>query len=462
VCTSINAQDDQINFAALQLLKQQKPNIIILISVGGAAHSVNFSQATKSAAVRQSFAQSCVSFMKSSGFDGVDIDWEFPAARDKTNYTEFLRELRRQLDTEGTTDGKRYLLTAALPAGPEKFANFDLGQIHKCLDWINLMAYDFYAASNRLTEFCAPLHPSSTDLEPDQAKRASYNIDAAVRAYLSAGIPAAKIAVGVPFHGCGWGGVSNVNNGLYQQSAGGPASGTWQKDGIFDYKDLSSNYIGSYLRFWNAETSAPWLFDPNTGIMISYDDPQSLGLKADYINTNNLAGAMIWQLSADDNNYSLVNAIAAKFTPPASSTGRRFDLSKYIGILPYDRELFGVYHPLLVSWYSVFATQRLANAQAAAAAAIIAAMARDPALVGAGGMVRDPMRIARLQPPAFLESGVAEQIAHAASDLVALTGAPPSSSEWKQLLAPDVLQKQLETVLARSMREQSTWTQRKA
>ena len=100
-CASLNAQDDEINFAALQLLGRQYPGPTLLISVGGAAHSVNFPGATNTAAKRQSFAASCVAYMKNNGFAGIDVDWEFPSSADKPHYTAFLKELRSQLDAQG-------------------------------------------------------------------------------------------------------------------------------------------------------------------------------------------------------------------------------------------------------------------------------------------------------------------------------------------------------------------------
>lgn len=341
-CISISPLDDQINFPALQLLKQQRPDLRTLISVGGASNSTNFSIAAKKSTTRTLFAQSCVSFMKASGFDGVDIDWEFPAHKDMQNYTELLKELRNQLDIQGTADSKHYLLTAALPAGPDQYVNFELNKIHQNLDWVNLMAYNFYTASSGgsgRTNFAAPLYPSSSDPETDPKKRKSYNVDAAVKAYLFAGVPSSKIVVGVPFFGQGWEGVPNNNNGLYQTPSG-PAQGTWGKDGIFDFEDLNSNYVGTYQRFWGAEASVPWLYNPITGIMISYEDPQSAGLKANYVNANNLAGMMIWQLSADDGKFSLLNALASvlnKSPEPApilntalTSSARRIPKATYV------------------------------------------------------------------------------------------------------------------------------------
>ena len=98
VCASINPKDDKGNFAQLLDLKQQYPQLMTLISIGGASHSGNFPSAAATDASRQSLAQSCIAFMKQNVFDGVDIDWEFPEAADTANYTALLMELRRQLD----------------------------------------------------------------------------------------------------------------------------------------------------------------------------------------------------------------------------------------------------------------------------------------------------------------------------------------------------------------------------
>jgi chitinase len=309
LCESITSKEDQVNFPELQNMKQQWPNIKTLISIGGAINSINFPEAAKTDSSRQSLAQSCVSFMVSSGFDGIDIDWEFPGSADRYHYTALLEELRNQLDAQGTIDNMHYLLTAALPASPNQYARFELDKIHQYLDWINLMAYEFYTAKSRYTHFSAPLYPSPSD--PDAQKdpmKAKYNVDSAIQAYQIEGIPQDKIVVGVPFYGRGWMGVPDVNNGLYQTNSG-PAQGTWGDDGVFDFKDLEANYLGSYERFWHDEASAPWLYNPDTGIMISYDDEQSLCLKANYVNKNKLAGIMIWQLSSDDSQSTLVNAI---------------------------------------------------------------------------------------------------------------------------------------------------------
>jgi chitinase len=114
--------------------------------------------------------------------------------------------------------------------------------------------------------------------------------------------------LGVPFYGRGWGGVKDVDNGLYQKHGAAP-KGTWEA-GVFDYRDLAANYVGKFKRHWHEEAKVPWLYDARRGVMISYDDPESLRLKAEYVNRHGLGGVMFWELSADDAKASLLDALA--------------------------------------------------------------------------------------------------------------------------------------------------------
>lgn len=302
LCAADDLKSDPINFADLQKLKQRDPQLKTLISLGGADGSKYFSVAAKTADSRKQFVASCVRFMQDNGFDGIDIDWEFPSnTAEKQNYAALLSELRARL-------GARYLLTIAAPAGPEEYTDVAWSSIARDLDWINLMTYDFAGSWSALTNFNAPLYASSTD--PSKSKNAKAdNGNAAVLAYLAAGVPANKILLGVPFYGRGWKGVADNYHGLYQKFDGVPKG---SDVGAFDYRDLKQNYLSTYTRYWNEEAQVPWLYNPATQVMISYDDPESIGLKADYARAQKLGGVMIWEISADDDQHSLLNAIVAR------------------------------------------------------------------------------------------------------------------------------------------------------
>jgi chitinase len=318
-CVSTNAHDDEVNFPRLNVLKQQHPELLTLISIGGASHSTNFSKVAASASLRHQFAQSSVQFMKKNGFDGIDIDWEFPSADDSPNFTELLTALRSALTAQGAIDRRPYLLTVATSAGSSNYSHIQLDRIHPIIDWINLMSYDFTVADSKLTDFVAPLEPYDTSIISAHSTR---NVDAAVKAYLSKTVPNDKLVLGTRFVGTGWRGVPSTNDGLYQVPAG-PAKGTWDSDGhltgSFDYYDIETNYVGKFVRSWHPGAKVPWLYGSAEGVMISYEDPESLKLKADYIRAHSLGGAMVWELASDDSYHTLINTLAKELRGPLTA-----------------------------------------------------------------------------------------------------------------------------------------------
>jgi chitinase len=271
-CVSIDPAVDKSIFKGLIELKKLNPELKTVLSVGGYAHSAYFSDAASSNEARRTFAQSCVAFMTHNGFDGIDIDWETPVSgglpgnihrpEDKQNFTALLSELRSELVAQGKADGKSYLLAAALPAGPDNYTKFELDKIHPYLDWITLMAYPFYTGDSKITNFNAPLFASNSDPSTNEKKRLDYNGDAAVRAYLAAGVPANKISLGVPFYGRAWKGVPPNNHGLYQTNTGvfvddQAPKGIWSSEGEISYKSLERNYQAAWSRFRLSEAQVP-------------------------------------------------------------------------------------------------------------------------------------------------------------------------------------------------------------
>jgi chitinase len=292
------------NFNQLKKLKAQNPHLITMISVGGWTLSSRFSDAALTAASRSKFAASAVAFIRKYGFDGVDIDWEYPGGggletnvsrpEDKQNFTTLLTELRRQLDAAGQQDGRRYYLSIAAPAGPDKIANIEPAKIAAVLDWINVMTYDLHGAWEPKTDHQAALYGAPGD---------PLTTAAAMNAYLAGGVSPDKLVVGLPFYGRSWKGVPNINNG-YKQSSTGAAQGTWDDTGMLDYWDVEKRLATEptvYRRYWDATAQVPWVYAPTSqgGFFISYDDRQSIGAKCDYINAQKFRGAMIWELSGD-------------------------------------------------------------------------------------------------------------------------------------------------------------------
>ena len=216
---------------------------------------------------------------------------------DTRNFTLLLEEFRRQLDAID----EDLLLTAALPAAPAKIAKLEVPNISDLLDLMNLMTYDFRGAfnPNGPTNFHANLYPDPNG--PGDADRL-WSVETAVDTFLRAGAPANKLVVGVPYYGRGWKGVPSENNGLYQSANGGPR-GEYEV-GIDNYEVLIEK-PGQVYR--DSVTQSLWKYDGD--VFWSYDDPEVLRAKMDYIRNNGLLGSMAWSMDGEGDDAVLSKAI---------------------------------------------------------------------------------------------------------------------------------------------------------
>jgi len=282
----------------LHALRMRNPRLQILVSVGGWGAD-GFSDAAATDASRLAFAQSAAELIAKHGLDGIDLDWEYPGLpgpgivhrdEDKTNFTLLLQVLRQQLDALGKQRQRsadaHYLLTAALADG--EFTRFiELDRIHAYLDWIDLMTYDFHNSLTPTTGHHAALRRSATSAANERS------VESAVRQYLAAGVPASKVVVGVPFYGRAFADVTAQNDGLDQ---------TYGKyEGDHPWPQLVADFIdrNGYARRWDATAQVPYLWNAQTRVFVSYDDPQSLKLKAEFVKSNALGGMMYWEQSQD-------------------------------------------------------------------------------------------------------------------------------------------------------------------
>lgn len=297
------------HFKQLRLLKKKNPDLKTLISVGGWTWSSNFSDVAASKTKREKFAKSAVKFITKYGFDGIDIDWEYPVTggdnikhrkADKTNYTKLLAAIRKQLNAQSKKDGKKYLLTIAGGANVSFTKNTEIKKIMKYVDWINIMTYDYHGGWESVTNHNAPLYINSKD----PTKNQSYCVSTTVDSYIKAGALPSKLNLGLAFFGRGWTNVKNKSHGLFQKGTvpygTGKGSGTWE-GGTFDYWDLEKNYINKngYKRYYDKQAQVPYLYNGKT--FITYDDKQSIEAKMDYVIKKGLGGAMFWEFSGDKN-----------------------------------------------------------------------------------------------------------------------------------------------------------------
>jgi chitinase len=292
---------DAANFAALNALKKQNPSLTVLVSVGGWLWSGNFSDTMLTEQSRKTFIDSVVAFIEKYDLDGLDIDWEYPGLagstnhfrpEDQQNYTAVLKELRQRFDGEETKLHRRLYISVATGSDTNFLQHTQMNEVQKYVDTVNLMAYDYYEPdSGPITGFNAPLYTNPMD-----PKHASAN--ESVREYEAAGVPAAKIVLGVPFYGHAWGHVHNKNHGLFQPGQAVPGA-------YANYGNIMATMLNpavphsGYVRYWDPVSAVPYLYNRKKKIFISYDDPESMALKCQYAVNHKLGGIMFWDYSGD-------------------------------------------------------------------------------------------------------------------------------------------------------------------
>lgn len=330
------------------LLKQMHPQIKVLPSLGGATLSKWFSLASLTAESRATLIDSCVDLWingdysdEENGaaanfagvFDGVDIDWEFPAyvdpetgepqdrtgnglsidAGDAENYNLLAQEFRAALEEALTGPA---LVTAATPASPWTGDGYDFPGLAEHLDWFSVMAYDLHGTWEDEVGHGAGI----ADKE--------WGVGQSVEMYLNGnGIDPSKIVLGVPFYGPAWTEVEPTEEGEFYYEGekwGAPAMlgvpGTPLRS--FNWNEIAALVAASdALEIeWDEDYEAAYLYDSDEKTYYSFDDPRAIETKIQQlVNELDLRGVMAWEFDGDtaDGELSgvIIDELALPFVP---------------------------------------------------------------------------------------------------------------------------------------------------
>ncbi|MCS2169174.1 glycosyl hydrolase family 18 protein [Scandinavium sp. TWS1a] len=292
--------------------RMAQSGVKFMISIGGWDNSAEgaFEAATATTAGTERLAQSMVDYMLKWKFDGIDVDWEYPDTEsEKNQFTSLIQMLRSKLDAQGLKDDKYYQLSSAVTTNHNNIQYINPEVTAPLLDSVNVMAYDIHGAFDPITGHNAPLYANSKDADQ------KLNVSSTMQEYVNTWrVPKNKLLMGVPFYGRGWGNVepTQIIPGLPGLFAQGSATvkGAWDDVGQFTgtnpwyvLKDKLSK--GGFTRYWDSESHVPYMYNAATKELLTYDDPQSVREKVDYINQQGFGGAIIWDISGDTPDYEL-------------------------------------------------------------------------------------------------------------------------------------------------------------
>lgn len=275
-------------------LKQRNPSLKVLLALGGWADSQTgkYSTMVSTRDRRSKFITAAIQYLQKYGFDGLDLDWEYPGTGDKANFATFVKETKEAFQPLGL------LLTAAVSGAQWKIDEaYDVPSLGKYLDQIHIMAYDLRASWDGVTGHHAALYaPTSGDTLTD---------DAAVQHWQSRGAPASKLILGMPMYGRSWTLANPSQTSLGSPSVGAGQAGQYTGEGgILAYYEICSKSWTKIVTDPSGKIG-PYAYQSNQ--WVSYDDPDILKKKCQYVKQKGLGGAMIWCLDQDDFNGSFCN-----------------------------------------------------------------------------------------------------------------------------------------------------------
>ncbi|KAM8711663.1 hypothetical protein ACLKA7_012213 [Drosophila subpalustris] len=262
-------------------LKRKNPKLKVVAVVGGWNEgSAKYSAMAADPAKRSRFISSALAFIRQHGFDGLDLDWEYPGQRggrphDKQNFVTLLREIRKAFTP--------YHLGLSIAVGASEASarlSYDIPAISQHLDFINVMTYDFHMASDGYLGFNAPL--------PEVQRSIDY--------WLRQGAPAQKLILGIGFYGHSYQMADGSQNRPGARCKGAGKAGPFtRQSGFLGYHEICASH---WRTVFDATSKSPYAFRGDQ--WVGYDNVQSIGLKMKLVQSRKLGGAMTWSIETDD------------------------------------------------------------------------------------------------------------------------------------------------------------------
>nr|CAH7766311.1 unnamed protein product [Callosobruchus chinensis] len=297
-------------------LREKNPQLKVLLAIGGWAFgSTPFKELTSNVFRMNQFVYDAIDFLREYKFNGLDIDWEYPrGADDRAAYVNLLKEIRVAFEGEAKTSGQpRLLITAAVPASFEAIAaGYDVPEIAKYLDFINVMTYDFHGQWERTVGHNSPLFP----LESATSYQKKLTVDYSAREWVKQGAPKEKLMIGMPTYGRSFELANETQFDIGAPAVGGGTPGKYTNEaGFMSYYEICDFlHEDNTTLVWDNEQQVPFAYRGNQ--WIGFDDERSLKTKMAWLKEEGFGGIMIWSVDMDDfrgscgsTKYPLINAM---------------------------------------------------------------------------------------------------------------------------------------------------------
>ena len=280
--------------------KEKNPEVKVLLAVGGWAFgSKPFRDLTENVFRMNGFVYDAIEFLRKYNFDGMDIDWEYPRGPDdKASFVSLIKELRLAFEGEHKSAKKpKLLLTAAVPASYEAIdSGYDVPELAKYLDYINVMTYDFHGQWEDLVGHNSPLFP----LNSANSVQKRMTVDFSAKEWARRGAPLEKLIIGMPVYGRSFTLADPAKFDIGAEALGGGKAGRYTgEEGFLSYYEICDFlHEENTTLVWDNEQQVPFAYRGNQ--WVGFDDERSLRTKISWLKTEGFGGVMVWSVDLDD------------------------------------------------------------------------------------------------------------------------------------------------------------------
>jgi chitinase len=291
--------------------KAHKAGVKVLLGLGG-----DFSALDGNPNLTAILVGNLRTFIDEKGYDGVDIDWEYPTTEESNTFYGLMLALRTAFAAPN------YVISADVPPWGGEGDGYDIPQVDPFLDYFNIMMYDCagpWTEDGQLNSeiFWDPNDPDPWECQPGGAANEAISI------FLQEGVSPSQLNLGTPFYGYFYTNVSEL--------WGECANAGRTRNGDCDGSVVSKNY-GTFIKqrinkkgwqtFYDPIALVPYMLRTDGGSgFITYDDVFSTYYRVWYADwQENLGGTFMWSLDADYDGQSqdLLDEMYAASLQPAN------------------------------------------------------------------------------------------------------------------------------------------------